>query len=533
MQTIKNKKNRIRSNFPVILLTALLALNACTDPETAQRKQLEEAITLQENGQDHEALIIFQSLLTIRPEDPDLLQRIGEIYQNANDLNLAAFYLEQAALNNPEDAELLHKSYLALEAAGENTLPALRQLASRAPENMAPKLWLKLGYLLALNNETQPALSAYLKGIPQDTAQSSPDTANAIAILFLQLNNTAPAERWFKIAAQDSGPEALTALLGLLEIKLSAAEWSAAEDLIQKLDQRFPGAVDASNWATARGELQKWRKAQQEMTETLKTTDAKITKTSATAASDSRTKTANSSKSISADEFDLMETLANKPAVETAETKTQTIEYNPGIRIQPADPDLGENSASPQPTPIDPLINANKLEPIKPEVLTQTEAPPIDRDQLLTEAENSLMQRNFKSAIRFYWQALGLDSTTPDVWSLLSQAYTLNSETRNAETTALEAVRLAPKEVDYTLKYLRIAQRSKPPQLFLTELKIAFDRFPNNPEIIISLARARQRISKDRLAAAALYQQFITQFPSHPLRPEAETSLKTLTETAP
>ena len=173
---MKNKKNhRIHTYFLAIVTTALFALSGCTDPETAQRKQLEEAIALQENGQDQEALILFQSLLAVKPQDPDLLQRIGEIYQNTNDSNLAAFYLEQAALNNPEDTELLYKSYLALEAAGEDTLPTLRKLASQAPETMNPELWLKLGQLLALNNETKPALTAYLKGCLLYTSPSPRD----------------------------------------------------------------------------------------------------------------------------------------------------------------------------------------------------------------------------------------------------------------------------------------------------------------------------------------------------------------------
>ena len=543
---MKNKKNhRIHFHRLILILAALLAVTACTDPETARRNQLDNAINLQANGQSEEALTILQSLLETNPQDPELLQLIGEIYQKTNDLNLAALYLEQAALNAPENIELLYQAYLALEAADEDSLPILRQLATRAPEAMKPELWFRLGSSLAAANETQAALDAYLKGIPNDAALIAPETANAIATLFLQLDNKALAERWFKIAAQDSGPEALTALLGLLEIKLAAADWPAAETLIAQLDQRFPGAVDASDWATtARSELKTWRTAQQELSETLKNTQTETAASSDTAPAEPEAEAQPqpdapaSTKSIAAEEFDAMEALANKPAIESTETGINDIQFDPGITIQPADPSLDTSTPAavdpdPDPDPAPAPAPAPPAVTDSPEPVALQELLPPRREQLLTEAENAKLQRDFKGAIRLYWQALGIDNTTPETWSQLSQTYTLNGETRNAETTALEAVRLAPTEVPYTLDYLRIAQRSKSPKAFLAELKIAFDRFPNNPEITLSLARALQRISEDRSAATALYQQFIQQFPRHPLRPEAEAALATLAQPAP
>lgn len=530
---MKNRKNnRIQRYHLVIVLTALFALSACTDSENTRRKQLDNALTLQASGESQEAIIILQSLLEKSPQDPELLQLLGEIYQKNNDLNLAAFYLEQAALNSPGDSERLYQAYLALEAANEDTLPILRQLATQAPKAMNSELWLKLGSLLASSNDTQPALDAYLKGIPKDPKEIAPETANAIATLFLQVDNKALAERWFKIASLDSGPEALTALLGLLEIKLAAAEWPASEALIAQLDQRFPGAVDASDWATARGELQTWRKAQQELSETLKATENEAAASADNKPANPQPGTPSSSKSIAAAEFDAMEALADRPALEETERSIPEVQFDPGITIQPADPDLSDGTPLAEPAPIEAVPTADNATGSNAEAITAPEALPLTREQLITEAENAKLQRDFKAATRLYWQALGIDNTRPETWSLLSQTYTLSGETRNAETTALEAVRLAPAVVEYTLDYLRIAQRSKNPRAFLAELKIAFDRFPTNPEITLSLARALQRISNDRPAARALYQQFINQFPRHPLRPEAEAALALLAQPA-
>ena len=116
----------------------------------------------------------------------------------------------------------------------------------------------------------------------------------------------------------------------------------------------------------------------------------------------------------------------------------------------------------------------------------------------------------------------------PDIWNLLSRAYLIDGQSENAETAALEAIRLEPDEVAYTLDYLRIAQRTKTPDQFLSHLETAYDRFPASPEITLSMARAYERIQQDRPTARRLYQRFIDIAPNHPLVPEARDALTRL-----
>jgi hypothetical protein len=89
-------------------------------------------------------------------------------------------------------------------------------------------------------------------------------------------------------------------------------------------------------------------------------------------------------------------------------------------------------------------------------------------------------------------------------------------------------VRLSPKEVAYTLDFLRVAQRSRPAKEFLAQLETAYDRFPSSPEITLSLARAHERISKDEFVARNLYLRFIDIAPNHPLVPEARQAAERL-----
>ena len=153
---------------------------------------------------------------------------------------------------------------------------------------------------------------------------------------------------------------------------------------------------------------------------------------------------------------------------------------------------------------------------------------PRSLEQLLADAESASMEHDYKQAIQLYWQALGRANARADIWNQLSLAYRLDGQAKNAETTALEATRLAPQEIDYTLDYLRVIQRTKKPEDFLAELETTYDRFPSSPEIALSLARGYERISEDNSSAIVLYERFIQLAPNHPLRNEAEASITRL-----
>ena len=147
---------------------------------------------------------------------------------------------------------------------------------------------------------------------------------------------------------------------------------------------------------------------------------------------------------------------------------------------------------------------------------------------LLSEASSAELEQDYNSAITNYWTAMGINNNRADIWNLLSNAYFLDGQIANADIAALEAVRLEPLTVAYTLDYLRIAQKSKLPNAFLSQLEIAYSRFPESAEIIISLARAHERISGQIATARNLYLRFIEIAPKHPLIPEAEAAVSRL-----
>lgn len=570
-------KANFKRVFFITLITTLILVAGCSSPEDKKEAQIEEALALSAGGDHAEALAQLEELSAQYPSDIEIFSAMGQIYAADDDLSMAAFFLEQAHNQSPDDTELLLQAYQGLEAANEPAGRLLEKLSNQAPEAMTPDLWIRLGQIRQAENKIQAALDAYMKGVDPEAQKPDPETAAAIGQLFVKVGNLPQAEVWLEMAADNDDPNALTALIGLLEIKLRQKDWAGAETTIAQLDKQFPGAIEASEWQDERQELARWRKAQDALEAQLardeeekKAAEARAAAEAAQAeteiaeattnpetGADSENATTEGKAQIIAD-LEAAEAMADAPAIEfttdedeedtapTEESGSKAITYDPSIAIEPADPaftfevnfdqaPIAEETTyaveslppvGPSPTPavteMEPLPvldGRGQLDSISPD------SRPRTIEELLAEAEAATLDRDFKAAIRKYWAAISISNNRPEVWNLLSRAYLVDGQLNNAETTALEAVRLEPREVAYTLDYLRVAQRSKQPNNFLSELETAYDRFPSSPEITLSLARAHERISEDRPTARNLYLRFIDIAPNHPLVPEARAAV--------
>jgi tetratricopeptide (TPR) repeat protein len=234
--------------------------------------------------------------------------------------------------------------------------------------------------------------------------------------------------------------------------------------------------------------------------------------------------------------------MATTPALEVElNSNAAAITFDPNIPIEPAEPALSYDQQS-DGASTNGLVGTSDLsESIARDVdvnsgVAARETVPTIRptltprslEQLLADAESASIEHDYKQAIQLYWQALGRANARADIWNQLSLAYRLDGQAKNAETTALEATRLAPQTIDYTLDYLRVIQRTKKPEDFLAELETTYDRFPSSPEIALSLARGYERINGNNSSAIVLYERFIQLAPNHPLRKEAEASINRL-----
>lgn len=545
-----SKANFNRALFVFFFLTFFL-MAACSTPEEKKSARIAKALELSDAGAYATAIEILETLTVEYPNDLDVLSSIGKVYTAEGDHTMASFFLEQAYLQAPEDTERLFEAYRSLRAAEQPAGHLLEKLAEQAPDVMDAQLWARLGQDREAANQIQPALNAYLKSA--ESSSDSAELAAAIGQLYIKIDNLAQAEAWLERAADNDDPNAMTALFGLLEVKLRQKDWPSAEATLEQLDTQFPGAVEASQWKPARQELIRWRKAQDAMQARLAKaeTEKEAERLAAEAAAEAEAAQAEqpSAPQLEADTTDNSpgtEITRSEIGSEDAEDSTnggkaqiitdleaaEAMAHLPAIET--AEPNAVEETSQAAAAPVLPapleLAATAELSSALGNGFAQD--PPTTGSQnieeLLTDAALAERDRDFKLAIRKYWAAISISNQRAEVWNLLSRAYLINGQINNAETSALEAVRLAPGEVAYTLDYLRVAQRSKNADAFLTDLETAYDRFPSSPEITLSLARAHERISGETAIARSLYLRFIDIAPNHPLVPEAEAAASRL-----
>lgn len=136
------------------------------------------------------------------------------------------------------------------------------------------------------------------------------------------------------------------------------------------------------------------------------------------------------------------------------------------------------------------------------------EAPENEAELLLIQAQQALAEGNAAAAIRMAWDSVHRRPENPSGWFILSRAYVDFGQNLNAESAALEALRINPKNKKIVLNYLGILQRSRDAQRFHEELLKAYQRFPSDPDFVLALARSYARIQNDPANAAALYRRF-------------------------
>ena len=479
-----------------LLIISLAWLIGCSNPEATREKNLLSAVELKENGDYDRALVKLENLRVQAPQDVEVLEQIGQVYLRKDDATMAALFFEQAHEQSPQDIDLLIQTIKTLLTANEAAGHLLEKLDDLDSSALSPELWTQLAQHRMAEKQLQPALEAYLKSIPEKVNLTDSSTAAALGRLFLLLDNPSQAEYWFINAANSENIDALDALFGLLEIKLSNNNWAQAEEVIVQLDERFPGALDASSWTKARKELQRWKEELDTSKSNLdkaskarKEASANVENTPVTAGRSTAKDLNQANRSIKSDgieDFEAMQKIATQPAINNETTEKQITE-DVNIEFTPHKPNF---------------------------------------EKLISNARSAQNDRNYINSIRLYWQALGQANNNPEIWDELSQVYLLDKQLANAETTALEAIRLSPSEIKYTINYLRIAQRNKPSGQFLAELETAYDRFPKNADIALSLARAYDKVANNTTAARFMYNRFLEISPSHPLRAEADAALE-------
>lgn len=490
-----------------LFLWALIGilLVGCGNPEARYERTMSEVrLALQENRAD-DAIELLNQLNEQFPNRAEVLFSMGQAHEAINERLFAAFFYEQAASLDETYAESWLQSARIYHRAGDTAqaIIALEEYLSRFPDDA--EAWRFSANLLLENRRLQSALTSHMRAQRLEGPNPNPEYAAEIANLYLELGNLAQAETYFAIALEDAPQDRMTALLGQLGIFYRTNRFEEAEAVIAILDDEFPGALDASNLAATRENLRLWRLSQDTIQQEL---DA----------------LAQMALEVEADTDEEGVVPSDEERVGTdregVPPRTDLVIVATDGRTD-IDPDYFEGTGK---LPI-PEAEVAEVEPVVEEIVPPPPPPP---PTLAERAQQKMDAGDLEEAIELYWRAVGEDTENADLWIELSRANLEAGQRENAELTVLEALRRQPNNLDYTLYYLEVIRQTRSQSRFVEELERAFRRFPNNPDLVLVLARFYAEPGGNVSDARYFYRQYLQMAPGHPERAAAIRELEAL-----
>lgn len=479
---------------PQLLLGFILLgfLGGCGEPPPDASTLLQRSEKLLAAGQIESALLLLEQAHEVAPERADVLETLADAYAANGDPVLASMTFLELAELVPERPEYLLFSAHSLIEAGDRrgAVDRYQRYLGIRPEDRA--VWVALSGLYEEMGQLGEALEALLAA---ERAGPRPAQRIDIGRLFLQSGNLAQAQVWFAQALEDGSDYRDEALLGLLETAVRSRRYLDAEQLLSQLDREYPGRLERSPLDDVRDQLQEWRQRQDE-----------------------------ARQAVAALEGPTREEAAARESVEpdpSAETAAAPATPQPAPAPAPARPPAADRVA------VEPAVNEQVVEKIPAESPPLPSAPEAV-SPVLQQARESRAAGDRLAAIELYKKALVEDDTQAAVWGELSAVTFEAGNFRWAQATASEAMRRDPDNPRYVLQFLRAAQRTLSADRVIREMEDAYRRFPNQPEIILVLARAYEE-ADNRRNAWMLFRKFLQVAPTdHPERPAAQQSMNRL-----
>lgn len=483
-------------------------LAGCGDPEVRLEEDLRSAETLLEEGRTDEALESLNRLNEENPGRAEILRAMARAYEESGEEFFAGLYFERAARADPGSKDLLFRAARLFEAAGDRgrAISTVEEYLESYPDD--GEAWRFSAGLLREERRFQAALSAHLRAERLDGPSRNPEYAAEMGDLYLKAGNPAQAEAYFETAIEKEQADRLPALLGLLGIHYHAGDFARAEEILARLDEEYPGAVEASVHAAARERIKLWRVAHDAIEEEI----ARLEEAAASPEDPAGEPPPGEEAPGAAD------AQTGPSADEGSEATVAAAEEDPGAEPAPSPGGkgavAGESPAEKPPPPPPPAPPPPPPEPPPPTLAEQAAAAGDEGD--------------WERAVELYWDAVGEAPEDAGLWAGLSRAYLRAGQPEDAEIAILEALRREPDDLQFTLTYLDVVQTSRSRKRFLEELERAYERIPNSPDIVLSLARAYGQPGGNPANAAYFYREFLEMAPTHPEATAARRELNAL-----
>lgn len=471
-----------------------------------------QAEELLDAGQIENAILILEKSQERAPERVDVLEALAFAYAAKGDPMLASMTFLRISELVPQRPEYRLYAAETLLNAGDPK-GAVAQYTSYLevrPEDRP--VWVTLADLYISQGRLNEALDALLAA---EQIEARSQQRIAIGELYLRTGNLAQAQAWFARSLEGDSDYRDEALLGLLETAIRSKRFADGEALLAQLDGEYPGRVEQSDLENVRDQLQEWRRRQDAAREAVAALEAQrpeIVLNEEMPSSDQPSR--EQSAGEEPNEEPATVPTARQPAVIPESAVTEAVAAPP---VQPG----GAEPSEPEPAPGE-----------TGRVATESYAGAIPADSAaadhLSLARARRNEGSLDQAIRHYKKALILNDNQPKVWAELSESYLRAGNDRWAQATASEAMRRDPENPKMVLQFIRAAQRTMESQRLLQEMERAYRNFPNQPEIILVLARA-YRDNDNFRNARLLYQKFIEVVPAdYPALAEVEAELRSL-----
>ena len=517
-----------RLKFPfcrfVSLALICITVSGCFETGFRLEQTIRDAVDQAKAGNTATALSRLESLQEKHPQNPDLAEGLGVVYQLKGDLLLSSNYYQKAARLSPEKKYLLFEAAKNLDEAAmkQDAAKVLKEYLESFPEN--GEAWLLLGRMLSGLEENSEAVDALTRGILlTDPADLNASDHQLLGKLYLGIGDYPQADYYLNKAitmAETSQIEAL-ALLGLVESSVQQGDWDVADVFLKRLESTDQSVYDSDEAQKVRqsvAEAQQTRNALVDDTIPV----VELNPTPPEPAETSPSEPPSEQPEPEKVEDDVQPEAVNVEAVDATEQNTTEEDVAVENEETPPAEDLStgtEETTEPE-AEEEAAVETNTAEtseePDQAQEPLDPYIPPADEAELLlVNARQLIVERQYPRAIRMTWDSINKKPDSPLAWYLLSRAYAGFGQHLNAESAALESMRLNPNNKRIVMNYLATLQYSRDARRFHEELLKVYQRFNKDPDIILALARSYARIMNDPDNAATLYRRFLDLEPDH------------------
>lgn len=478
--------------FFALLQVLALFLFSCSreTPEQRQARLLREidesvktAQTMIFEEKYASAIELLEKALSTYGDNAKIFETLAYAYSADKKFDMAGMYFEKAGDMDSSNPDLYLNAAASYEQAKiyPAAAGAYRKYIDRVPDSsLALK---KFAICLEKQDLFEEALNAYFASIKASKRSPTSDEAASIGSLFVKIKNYSQAKRWLEAALGATLPENVKTrsaiYAAMIEMYLNQKDMAALQKAHDELAKINPELLN-SNWPDLTKQLADYNQKLKDAQEAIKK--------------------ANEAKIL--EEKRLAEEKAKAEAEAEAKRKAE-------------EEKLAAIKASEE------VKKQEQMKEISEPVLTPEERVRKDYDENFSKGDFSKAEKI----------AQGMVAKKPDsaeAWRCLSKSYTAQGKNRDAFYAAREAMRNSPDDVSETLLYLSTAGKILNNETYLDEIYKAKEKFPNNCEIMLGMARTYTVLGNKTEAKYAYEQFFKLADREHPLRQQATEELQKL-----